>query len=193
MKDSQFYKQAELLLRIIPIVNGETVFALKGGTAINFFVRDLPRLSVDIDLVYLPVKERVQSLEGITDQIRKAFIVYLISHNRPIAELLNPNLSDIKEIYEKEFTGMTAEKIELEELIKVREQLVKEINRSLTENEKEFLISFKALKPKWDLLGLPDIEKLPAVNWKLLNLRKMDKEKYSESLKKLENTLLKKL
>jgi hypothetical protein len=58
MKDTVFFKQAELLLRIMPLIYKEEVFALKGGTAINFFVRDLPRLSVDIDLTYLPVNDR---------------------------------------------------------------------------------------------------------------------------------------
>jgi hypothetical protein len=45
-KDTVFFRQAELLLRVLPLVNEEKVFALKGGTAINFFLRDLPRLSV---------------------------------------------------------------------------------------------------------------------------------------------------
>ncbi len=57
MKDSVFYKQANLLLRVLPIINEHRVFALKGGTAINFFVRDLPRLSVDIDLTYLKIEK----------------------------------------------------------------------------------------------------------------------------------------
>jgi len=46
---------------VLPLVDREAVFALKGGTAINFFVRDLPRVSVDIDLVYLPIGERDSS------------------------------------------------------------------------------------------------------------------------------------
>ena len=58
MKDTVFFKQAELLLRILPLVYEQDVFALKGGTAINFFLRDLPRLSVDIDLAYLPLNDR---------------------------------------------------------------------------------------------------------------------------------------
>ena len=49
MKDTAFFKQAELLLEVLRIVAKHEVFALKGGTAINFFIRDLPRLSVDID------------------------------------------------------------------------------------------------------------------------------------------------
>ena len=55
MRDTVFFRQAELLLRILPLIHREKVFALKGGTAINFFVRELPRLSVDIDLTYLPI------------------------------------------------------------------------------------------------------------------------------------------
>ncbi len=69
IKDSPYYRQAELLLRILPIVNREEVFALKGGTAINFFYRDLPRLSVDIDLTYLPLKDRDKSLQEINDKL----------------------------------------------------------------------------------------------------------------------------
>lgn len=50
MKNSRFFKQAELLLRVLPIVNREKVFALKGGTAINFFVREMP---VSVFLIYV--------------------------------------------------------------------------------------------------------------------------------------------
>ena len=64
-KDTVFFKQAELLLRILPWIYKEDVFALKGGTAINFFVQDLSRLSVDIDLTYLPVNDRDSALTGI--------------------------------------------------------------------------------------------------------------------------------
>lgn len=51
--DERFRQQVDLLIRVLPSVAEENVFALKGGTAINLFVRDLPRLSVDIDLTYL--------------------------------------------------------------------------------------------------------------------------------------------
>lgn len=57
-----FKKQVELLLKVLPVVSRSTVFALKGGTAINLFLRNMPRLSVDIDLTYVPLKERHQSL-----------------------------------------------------------------------------------------------------------------------------------
>ena len=49
--------QVGLLVRILPLVAREAGFALKGGTAINLFYRDLPRLSIDIDLTYLPLAD----------------------------------------------------------------------------------------------------------------------------------------
>ncbi len=66
MKETIYFKQAELLVRILPYIEAENVFALKGGTAINFFVRELPRLSVDIDLSYIPVSNRDDALADIS-------------------------------------------------------------------------------------------------------------------------------
>jgi predicted nucleotidyltransferase component of viral defense system len=64
MRDTVFFRQAELLLKILPLIYREDMFALKGGTAINFFIRDLPRISVDIDLTYLPVNEGNSENQG---------------------------------------------------------------------------------------------------------------------------------
>lgn len=61
----RYVRQVALLVRTIPEIAEEADFALKGGTAINLFVRDLPRLSVDIDLVFLPVAEREESLAAV--------------------------------------------------------------------------------------------------------------------------------
>ena len=60
-----YRKQVALLVRVLPAVAAERCFALKGGTAINLFVRDLPRLSVDIDMTYVPVQSRAESLSAI--------------------------------------------------------------------------------------------------------------------------------
>ena len=303
MIQSQYFKQANLLLRILPFLAGESDFALKGGTAINFFVRDFPRLSVDIDITYLPINDRntaiqeislmllrystyiqkifpnskvtekklkngnlinglivvndnttvkiepnliirgsvfpTQNLsltakakeifqkdvkvqifsnadlyagkicaaldrqhprdlfditkllenEGITESIRKAFIVYLLSHPRPIVELLNPNKIDISKMFETEFLGMTDEEITLKSLLDSRDQLIKSINFSLSNNEKLFIISFKNKKPEWDLLDLENIENLPAIRWKQYNLAKMQEQKHKIALDKLRNFL----
>lgn len=63
--DNPYYPQVRLLVGVLPFVAQERCFALKGGTAINLFVRDLPRLSVDIDLAFVPVNERVVALQEI--------------------------------------------------------------------------------------------------------------------------------
>ena len=65
MARDPYAAQVALLVRILPLVAKEEIFALKGGTAINLFYRDLPRLSVDIDLTYLPIKDRTESLAEI--------------------------------------------------------------------------------------------------------------------------------
>lgn len=65
MAYDRYAAQVQLLVRILPFVADETAFALKGGTAINLFYRDMPRLSVDIDLVYLPIEDRPTSLRNI--------------------------------------------------------------------------------------------------------------------------------
>ncbi|HET7281050.1 MAG TPA: nucleotidyl transferase AbiEii/AbiGii toxin family protein [Sphingomicrobium sp.] len=67
MTAERYIAQVQLLLRAIPEIAREEMFALKGGTAINLFIRDLPRLSVDIDLVYLPVADWTSSLAAVRD------------------------------------------------------------------------------------------------------------------------------
>lgn len=64
-----YKKQVSLLLDVLPEVAKESCFAMHGGTAINLFVRDMPRLSVDIDLTYVPIEERGESLKNINDAL----------------------------------------------------------------------------------------------------------------------------
>lgn len=303
MKDSPYFKQAQLMLRVMPHVAAEACFALKGGTAINLYVRDMPRLSVDIDLTYLPLEPRdtalanigealqriaaairrtvpgatVQAIrargaehvskltvrtteatikiepnlvlrgsvfspverelseqaellfeasatastlavadlyggklcaaldrqhprdifdvkilmenEGITHDIRTAFIIYLASHDRPMSELLEPNLKDFRQLFEQEFAGMTDEDVEHDELVAVRDRLIETIRNSMTENEKKFLLSIKQGQPDWGLMPVAGIEQLPAIQWKLMNIRKMNTKKQKESLQKLQAAL----
>ncbi|WP_371260915.1 nucleotidyl transferase AbiEii/AbiGii toxin family protein [Bradyrhizobium sp. Cp5.3] len=61
----KYRHQVALLIETVPFVAAEPDFALKGGTAINLFHRDMPRLSVDMDLTYLPVAPRPESLAAI--------------------------------------------------------------------------------------------------------------------------------
>lgn len=68
---SNYKNQVRLLLSIIPVVAKEKCFALHGGTAINLFVRDMPRLSVDIDLTYIPIEDRLTSITNINNALGK--------------------------------------------------------------------------------------------------------------------------
>jgi len=64
--DNAYTPQFTLVVDVLPHVSAERDFALKGGTAINLFFRDLPRLSVDIDLAWLPPGDREEALAGIS-------------------------------------------------------------------------------------------------------------------------------
>lgn len=64
-----YYRQVQLLFDLLPLVAEHQCFALKGGTAINLFVRDMPRLSVDVDLVYLPGRARAEAIEDIKETL----------------------------------------------------------------------------------------------------------------------------
>jgi len=292
MKDTGYFKQARLLLQVLPYLEKSGQFVLKGGTAINLFVREMPRLSVDIDLTYLPLNSREEALagisrslrevaaqvrkvlgaqveeqpkgtddtvklivrqpnatikveantvlrgtvyppvqailcrraeetfelsvsarllsladlyggkicaaldrqhprdffdirlllknEGLTDEIRRAFVVYLASHNKPMNELLKPKFKDMKPAFEKEFRGMTLEPIDLKQLVETRDEMLHLIHKGLTVSEKKFLLSLKDGDPDWNLLGLPNIERLPGLRWKLENIRQMSSKKRSE-------------
>lgn len=69
--ERMYRKQVALLLSVLPEVAKERCFALHGGTAINLFVRNMPRLSVDIDLTYLPIEDRDTSLKKIGEALER--------------------------------------------------------------------------------------------------------------------------
>jgi predicted nucleotidyltransferase component of viral defense system len=278
---------ARLLTEIAPIVFASGLFALKGGTAINLFLRDMPRLSVDLDLVVtdhrlhraqalaainealrtvrerlakrgfrirtvsasdmgetkllvqredLIVKIEVNTVirgavhptqtraltaaasdalmadlelpllssediyggklvaamdrqhprdlfdikelfahSGITPAIRRAFVVYLASHNRTLHEVLFPPLKDLQLAYEGSFAGMTTEPVSLKALIEVRERLFRELPAALDASEREFLRTLVRAQPDWSLLGIPHLEELPAIRWRLQNLEQLSR------------------
>lgn len=284
--NERYRQQVALLIQTIPAVAEEKDFALKGGTAINLFVRDMPRLSVDIDLTFLPVMPRDESLaaieaallrikgrieesikgarahesrqndgsltrlvvqdknrtqikievtpvlrgsvfapekravsaavedefgfaemqvvsfpdlyagkimaaldrqhprdlfdirdllanEGITDELRQAFIVYLISHGRPIAEVITSAQKDIAAEYDKNFDGMTDTEVPLEELYAGRARLIEILIDDMPREHREFLVEFKKGAPDWEKLGVEGAADLPAVRFKQLNLDKL--------------------
>lgn len=93
---NEAYKnQVALLIRIMPLIYKIKDFAVHGGTAINLFVRNMPRYSVDIDLTFLPVKNREESmleinsyLITIKQQIEKAVPGIRVTHKPAILKLL---------------------------------------------------------------------------------------------------------
>ncbi|MCP3953810.1 MAG: nucleotidyl transferase AbiEii/AbiGii toxin family protein [Desulfobacterales bacterium] len=294
--------QVRLLVSLLPHVAKQDCFAVKGGTAINLFLRDMPRLSVDIDLAYIPVENRDTSMagidealskitndikravprtsvrssmlkgtdkryklvvsqgsitvkvevtpvlrgsvfptephqlspkteaefgfarvpllsfedlyagkicaaldrqhprdlydihlllknEGISERLKNAFLAYLMSHNRPMAELLAPHQKDIEPLYRTEFEGMTYEPISLQILEETLSHLVRNVHGALTDTDKHFLVSFKNGEADWSAFSIPEAERLPAIQWKMLNLNRMDRSKREKAVAKLEKIL----
>src|ERR1700733_1797433 len=94
MEKAIYKRHVALLLNVLPEVAKEKCFALHGGTAINLFVRDMPRLSVDIDLTYLPIEDRATSLmhmaaalEKIKGNIERVIPGVRINHRKDAANL----------------------------------------------------------------------------------------------------------
>jgi predicted nucleotidyltransferase component of viral defense system len=286
MKNERYRSQVDLLIRILPHINSEEHFALKGGTAINMFIWDMPRLSVDIDLTYLPFDNREVALSNIanafvrlqakiakaipgikveivrdsdaleaklictlrydqvkievntimrgalrpartlplslpvqqefgkfteikvisegelfggkicaaldrqhprdlfdvyqlfkdgniTQEIKEGFIAALLSHNRPMHELLNPNFLNQIDNFSRQFEGMTLKPFTYKDFENTRERLVKEIKSLFTDNDKQLILSFKAGSPNWCLSSIEKLQYLPAVKWKLENILKL--------------------
>jgi predicted nucleotidyltransferase component of viral defense system len=286
---AKYRSQVDLLLQVLPYVSNEEIFALRGGTAINLFIREMPRLSVDLDLTYLPVDSRPVALaniheglsrikqsienairglkvisvphddgpdiklncqypgaqikievnttmrghlfpvnfmqvnnivqkefgkfaainvvanaelfgskiaaaldrqhprdlfdirlllnnEGITDNIHYGFIVALLSHYKPIHELLRPVLKNQKSAFDSQFAGMAAIEFTYDDYIFTRSELIEMLGNLLTENDKKLVLSFVDGYPDWRYFPFDKIKELPAVQWKLQNITKLRNE-----------------
>lgn len=89
-----YKKQVGLLIKIVPLIYHIKEFAIHGGTAINLFVRNMPRYSVDIDITYIPLKSRDESLAdinrllgGLKTQIERAIPSVKVIHKPTIWKL----------------------------------------------------------------------------------------------------------
>ena len=303
MARDAYLAQVRLLMQLLPVVSTESAFALKGGTAINLFHRDMPRLSVDIDLAYLPIADRATSLnaidaafdritaqvnklpgvnaqriagggggdtrvlanadgvtvkietspvmrgaigkpklmrttdavedafgfvattvlafedlyagklhaaldrqnprdlfdvkllyenEGLTDDLFRTFLVYAACSNRPTHELLAPNEKDIAGDFTREFAGMTVEPVDLDDLLAARKRLIDNVQARLNGPAANFLIGLQSGEPDFTLIGLPQAADLPAIKWKVLNLKKLmtdNPDKHQQQSDKLKSIL----
>lgn len=104
-------------------------------------------------------------------------------------ELLNPTFLDVRNIFENEFQGMSRIAVTYKELVQARADLMEKVKNGLSENERRFLLSVKEGSPKWDLLPVAGIDKLPGVQWKIQNILRMEKEKHQSQLHKLKECL----
>jgi hypothetical protein len=155
--------KAEALFEMAVTARTLSVADLYGGKICAALDRQHPRDLFDIKLLL--------DAEGITDDIRRAFVIYLASHDRPMNELLDPVRKDIQRAFDSEFAGMAAVDVTCEELITAREVLIKSLLAGLSPGEKEFLISLKARDPKWE------------------NLRRMEGPRHSVALERLKAVL----
>ncbi len=160
-----------------------SVADLYGGKLCAALDRQHPRDLFDVKLLLDDT--------GITADIRRAFVVYLAGHNRPMNELLAPKPQDIRHLYEDQFAGMSRIEVSLDEILEVQHNLADIIVHALDDSEKAFLVSIKRGEPKWNLLEIDHLALLPSVRWKLINIRKMDPVKHKTALDRLIKVLAK--
>ncbi len=130
--------------------------------------------------------------EGYTDEIRHGFIAALISHSRPLHEIIRPNFQDQRHVFESQFAGMPLTPFSYADFEATRERLVQKIKQGWTDNDRAFLISFKKGEPDWKLIPLENLSRMPAVLWKCANIKKLIQQnpaKHAEQLAELEKRL----
>ena len=127
--------------------------------------------------------------EGIDERLKNAFLVYLMGHNRPMVELLAPQVQDMAPLYRTELVGMTHEPVELEHLRNTLPLLVREVHAAMTDADRRFLLALKEGTQDWGDFILPEVERLPAIQWKMLNLARTQPSKRRQASAKLEKVL----
>ncbi|MGB5076602.1 MAG: nucleotidyl transferase AbiEii/AbiGii toxin family protein [Sphingorhabdus sp.] len=85
--------------------------------------------------------------EGISDELRRAFLVYLISHNRPMAEVLAPTRKPLAYEFARGFVGMQQEPVTLADLETARETIITAMVSDMPDAHRHFLVGFKRGEP----------------------------------------------
>lgn len=126
--------------------------------------------------------------EGIDDALRTAFVVYLLSGNRPMYEVLSPTRSDLSTGFES-LSAMAVNPVGVDVLERTREALINDIVGNMPDHHRRFLLSFEKGTPDWTLLDVPHAKTLPAVRWRMQNLAKVVGERRAELVGRLEASL----
>jgi predicted nucleotidyltransferase component of viral defense system len=158
---------------------------LYGSKLVAAFDRQHPRDWFDV----LHMRQR----EGFTSTVADCFVAYLAGHNRPVHEVLFPNIKPMQPIYETEFLGMTIEEVPLAELEAERTATLINLPKSLTSSQREFLLSLVRAEPRWELMPFKQLPDLPAIRWKLQNLEKLrsrNKRKFEDQYQQLATRLV---
>ncbi len=129
------------------------------------------------------------SSEGISNELRAAFVVYLISHHRSIESLLAPSRKELHQEFERGLEGLMAHPLQLDALIQIREQIISEIVDHMPELHCEFLRTFARGVPEWELLQLDGAGSLPAVKWRMKKLEKLNDEDRSLMIQRIDEAL----
>ena len=103
--------------------------------------------------------------------------------------MLAPSRQPLGTIFEEQFHGMALEPVTVKELEQTRETMISLILTKLTEPQRQFLLSFKRGEPDWGLLNLSNVAELPAVQWKLQNVRRMASAKREQAFERLRRVL----
>ncbi len=293
-----------LLMDVLPKVATESAFAVRGGTAINMFYQKMPRLSVNIDLTWLPVADRSSSLRnidralkrivalirennsgihaqylkrkrttfpriivnkgktfvtiatstvvrgtvlpsssmmtfdsvtkyfrsmqmnvvsfedaysgkicaalerkyphdlfdvmmlynngGLTDDLFRVLMVYAACSSQPMHKVLSPSNHIQKGLYDPHFGGLAEKRTSLESLIETGKRLHSDIASRLSGKIATFLLTLHDAEPDFGLIGFPKAAELPAIRWKIFNLKKIKNaypEKHARQRRALEALL----
>lgn len=116
----------------------------------------------------------------------EVFLVYLVSRDRAIADVLASNPQLLVTAFEEQFCGMTFTPVTLQELDETRSSMISLIHSWLLERHKEFLPGFKCGEPNWALLHGLGAVKLSAVQWKQMNIARMAPEKRHQAVERLQ-------
>jgi hypothetical protein len=138
---------------------------LYGGKLVAAMDRQHPRDIFDV----LKMTEQF----GWNAQFVDCFVSYLAGHNRPVHEVLFPKQLQLEPAFSNEFAGMTRDAVDPTLLQRTQARLLMELPRALSDSHRHFLLSLVRAEPAWELMPFSNLQYLPALQWKLLNLRKL--------------------